>query len=247
MRKKEKEEQHRKEREQEEERQRKEEKLKKASNQSEVEEIRLSVDSEPEIIVKELHQTVAIPQEAVRNPLRIERKPNTPVEDPTRELRCRLCPKVMRIHPSKVSKNRQSYQMHLMESHFVDTMFNDIPDLQKFFCPYHGCKFPGADTKERFRVHLAFTHKEFSKRINRRITELMGCADPDANVSELQTLRDTKEFFKKDPRVLNEDGSGARSWAAGEVLHSMEDMQKAGPPSMGKILTTLHSTIHNPV
>ena len=169
------------------------------------------------------------------------KKPASPLEDSTKEIRCKLCPKVMKIDPTKVNKNKQSYQMHLMESHFVDSMFNDIPTLPKYYCPYHGCEFPGADTKERFRVHLAFTHKEFSKRINRRITQLMGGADPDSHMAELQTLRDIKEFFQKDQRVLNPSAVGPKTWASGERLHSTDDMKRAGPHDSKK------ASIHTPV
>ena len=186
----------------------------------------------------------SISKPTTSSPLKAD-KPRTPIEDPTKELRCRLCPKVMKIDPTKVSKNRQSFQMHLMESHFVETMFNDIPTMSKYYCPYRACEFPGAETKERFRVHLAFTHKEFSKRINRKITELMAGADPSSNMTELQTLRDIKDFFQKDPRVLSTSDSG-KTWASGELLHSTQDMINAGPPiPKNQILT--QSTIHTPV
>ena len=74
----------------------------------------------------------------------------------------------------------------------------DIPKLEKYYCPYRTCDFQGTEMKARFRVHLAFKHKEFSKRINRRINELDRTTPSFEKSGEIHSLKDIREFFEKD-------------------------------------------------
>ena len=158
----------------------------------------------------------------------------TLLDDPKSELRCQFCTKVMKIDPSKTNKNRQSYQIHLMESHFERSMYSDIPTLSKYFCPYKGCDYTGTDQKSRFRIHLAFRHKEFAKRINRRINELDRTTPSFEKSGELHNLRGLRDFFQKDSRVVNPAKTDAENWIKDDILFSAEVILKAGPPMKSK-------------
>ena len=146
------------------------------------------------------------------------------------ELRCQLCTKVMKIDPTKTTKNRQSYIIHLMESHFERTMFSDIPNLEKYSCPYPSCNH-STELKAKFRIHLAFSHKEFSKRVNRRVSDLErtmhSADDPSQKLDEIDKLKDIKTFFQSDSRVTAPDKNPAEYWLKDDTLFSTEEISEA--------------------
>ena len=74
-------------------------------------------------------------------------------------LQCHFCPKIMKTDSTNILKNRNSYQIHLVESHFEASMYNDILDSEKYKCPNIGCEFGETDVKSRLRIHLAINHR----------------------------------------------------------------------------------------
>ena len=116
-------------------------------------------------------------------------------------LQCHFCQKIMRTDPENIMKNRTSYQIHLVESHFEVTMYGDIPDSESYKCPVPECEFPSTELKSRLRIHLAVNHREFYPRVHKRIRALKMSEKIDA---EYQKLKSVIRFFKEDPRVQDD-------------------------------------------
>merc|ERR1740129_1161539 len=147
------------------------------------------------------------------------------------KLQCIYCNKVLKTVDNP-SKNKQAYQLHLMEEHYKKTLFKDIPENKNYFCPYENCSFKGTELKLRFIVHLGFRHREFSKRINRRMKELEEDAKSFDNLVECNNLTELKHLFQIDPRVIDiSHPTPGDTWAEDCDTVSAESITKATGPS----------------
>ena len=144
------------------------------------------------------------------NPQQSEKEPEEPRKK-TKDaplLQCHFCQKIMRTDPENIVKNRNSYQIHLVESHFEATMYGDLPEAETYKCPVTDCDFPSTELKSRLRIHLAINHQEFYPRVQKRIRELKMIEQIG---KEYQKLNDVLRFFREDPRVQDDSVPDARS------------------------------------
>ena len=124
-------------------------------------------------------------------------------------LQCQFCPKIMKTDSSNIMKNRNSYQIHLVESHFESWMYEDISDDNtEYKCPHSDCDFASPDKKSRLRIHLTIFHQEFYPRIFKRIESLIpnsgDAASDDKKPKEAEKLKEVIKFFRNDSRVLDD-------------------------------------------
>ena len=147
----------------------------------------------------------------VENTLKKTEKPSEKPKDSeikprdTPYLQCHLCSKIMKTDSQNIVKNRNSYQIHLVEAHFENSMYSDISDQSSYKCSYPGCHFPATDIKSRLRIHLAVSHREFYQRLGTRLDKLKALSHKHKRLSESEKLKDILKFFKTDPRVLDEN------------------------------------------
>ena len=133
----------------------------------------------------------------------------------------------MKTDPQQISKNRHSYQVHLVEAHFEASMYGDISDQERNLCPVLSCSYPGTDMKKQFRYHLAIHHKEFHPRCLKRIEQLESDPDlTDAEKSELKKIKNILVFFSEDARVVDDSIREEKPREAKKVTDAVPDTEE---------------------
>ena len=145
-------------------------------------------------------------------------------------LQCHLCPKIMKTDAVNIIKNRNSYQIHLVESHFENSMYSELSDQSLYKCTYNDCTFPSTDAKSRLRIHLALSHREFYPRLFKRLEKLKSLSHKEKKLKEAKKLQDIVDFFKSDVRVIDENVPDPEAPGLSETSHECVKIKEEKEP-----------------
>jgi len=89
----------------------------------------------------------------------------------TQGIVCPICDQTLSTRKGKQDINRYRYTEHIL-THVQDSLFDDVPILDRYACPHPGCTFQAESSTMMIQHLCRVQHNELLPRIERRFTEV---------------------------------------------------------------------------